>query len=102
MSMVQTRRQFLTRLSLAGAAGLVRAPPLQAAEGPLEIKSVRIPKYAFPVVCVAPTEIAGEMLRAEGFTDVRYVETPLDAIEEMIARGDIDFGQNFAADHVAA
>jgi NitT/TauT family transport system substrate-binding protein len=104
MTMTQTRRRFLTTLSLAGAAGLVRAPPLQAAEGPPEITSVRLPrpKLALQTVCVAPQEIAAELLRAEGFTDLRYVETPMNAIEETIARGEADFGQNFAMDHVSA
>ena len=33
MPIMQTRRRFLTTLSLAGAAGLVRARPALAAEG---------------------------------------------------------------------
>jgi NitT/TauT family transport system substrate-binding protein len=105
MTMAQTRRRFLTALSLAGAAGLVRAPPLQAAEGPPEITTVRIarPKAPLQSVCLAPQEIAAELLRAEGFTDVRYVDRPDDnAAEEAIARGEADFGQNFAMDHVSA
>ena len=41
--MVQTRRRFLTTLSAAGAAGLVRAPHLPlAAEGAIETTTVRI------------------------------------------------------------
>ena len=36
MPMTQTRRRFLTTLSLAGAAGLLREPPSLAAEGTLE------------------------------------------------------------------
>jgi len=44
MPLMQTRRRFLTTLSLAGAAGLVRARPALAAEGPPEITSVRIQK----------------------------------------------------------
>ena len=35
MSILQTRRRFLSTLSLAGAAGLVRPPAVFAAEGPL-------------------------------------------------------------------
>ena len=37
-----TRRRFLTTLSLAGAAGLVRAPRVRAAEGVLETTAVRL------------------------------------------------------------
>src|SRR5882762_3348129 len=42
MPPMQTRRRFLTTLSLAGAAGLVRARPALAGEGAPEITSVRI------------------------------------------------------------
>ena len=38
----QTRRQFLTTLSLTGAASLVRAPRSAAAEGSLETTTVRL------------------------------------------------------------
>ena len=44
MSQMQTRRRFLTTLSLAGAAGFVRASPMLAAAGPLETTTVRIAK----------------------------------------------------------
>lgn len=40
MTMIQTRREFLTALSLAGAAGVARAPQVLAAEGALETTSV--------------------------------------------------------------
>jgi hypothetical protein len=44
MSTMQSRRRFLTTLSLAGAAGLLRAPPALAAEGPLDGASL-FPSY---------------------------------------------------------
>src|SRR6266568_3290038 len=49
MPMVQTRRRFLTALSLAGAAGLVRAPNLLAAEGFTEIRYVDAPPGSLPL-----------------------------------------------------
>jgi NitT/TauT family transport system substrate-binding protein len=69
MSVVQTRRQFLTTLSLGGAAGLLRAQPSPAVEGTLETTTVRFVK---PGLCVSSVYIAEELLRAEGFTDIRY------------------------------
>jgi NitT/TauT family transport system substrate-binding protein len=69
MPTTQTRRRFLTTLSLAGAGGFVRGPPLQAAEGALETTTVRLMKH--PVICIAPQYVAEELLRAEGFTDIR-------------------------------
>jgi NitT/TauT family transport system substrate-binding protein len=89
MSMPQTRRRFLTTLSAAGAAGLVRAPPSLAAEGALETTTVRILKYA--AICLAPQYVSEELLRAEGFTDIRYVEVPVTGIAQAIGRGEADF-----------
>src|SRR6266478_2349833 len=88
MSITQTRRRFLTTASLAGAAGLVGAPPLQAAEGPPEITLVRIVKI--PGDCQAPIYIAEEMLHTEGFAEVRFVDRPGNALPETIARGEAD------------
>jgi NitT/TauT family transport system substrate-binding protein len=93
MTLVQTRREFLTTLSLASAAGLVRASRVLADEGRLETTSVRLPKI--PSICVAPQDIAEELLRAEGFTDIRYVPTGNSALES-VARGDTDFAENFS------
>jgi NitT/TauT family transport system substrate-binding protein len=91
MKMIQTRRRFLTTASLGAAAfGLPRA---LAAEGPIETTSVRLPKV--PSICVAPQDIAEELLRAEGFTDIRYVPTS-DTPLESVARGDTDFSGVFA------
>jgi NitT/TauT family transport system substrate-binding protein len=100
MSLIQTRRQFLTGLSLAGAAGLLRAPSAPAAEGGLEITTVRIARV--DGICIAPQYVAEELLRAEGFTDVRYVPlAPGLNTPEGIASGEVDFGSNFASVLVA-
>ena len=95
MPMTQTRRDFLTALSAAGAAGLVRAPPTLAAEGALETTTVRLPKFSS--ICVSPQYAAEELLHAEGFTDVRYVDTPASAVAEAIGQDRLDFGLNYAA-----
>ena len=47
-----TRRRFLTTLSAAGAAGLLRAPLSAAAETPLETTAVRLMRI--PAICHAP------------------------------------------------
>ena len=92
MSIVQTRRHFLTMMALAGAAGLVRAPPSLAAEGALETRTVRIGQT--PAICLAPQYVCDELLRAEGFTDIRYVEVSPIAIGEAIGRGEADFSSS--------
>ena len=61
MPIVQTRRRFLTTLSLASVAGLVGAQPSLAAEGELETTTVRIAKT--PAICLAPQYISEELLR---------------------------------------
>jgi NitT/TauT family transport system substrate-binding protein len=96
MPMMQTRRRFLTTLSLASATGLVGARPAVAEEGAPEITSVRIQKS--PSICNAPRYVAEELLRAEGFTDIRYVSVPSGAVTvyQAFARGDFDFITDFA------
>jgi len=89
MPMVQTRRRFLTTLSLAGAAGLLRVPRSLAAEGPLETTTVRLVNDGS--ICIAPEYAAEELLRAEGFTDIRYVEVPSARQIEGLERGVVDF-----------
>jgi NitT/TauT family transport system substrate-binding protein len=74
MPPMQTRRRFLTSVSLAGAAGLLGSQRAWAAEGSLETTTVRIAKAG--AICMAPQYVADDLLRAEGFTDIRYVEVP--------------------------
>ena len=96
MPMIQTRRRFLTTLSLAGAACVLRAARPLAAEQPPETITVRLAKNAG--ICIAPQYVAEELLRAEGFIDVRYVTTEAGIGQsEAIGRGEVDFSLNFAA-----
>jgi NitT/TauT family transport system substrate-binding protein len=94
MTITQTRRQFLTSLSLTSAVALLGARPALAAEAALETTSVRITKNQG--ICQAPQYIAEELLRDEGFTDIRYVDTPPPEIGAAIAQGKVDFGMNYA------
>ena len=73
MQLIQSRRRFLTTLSSAGAAGLVglRAKPTNA-ELPSETTRIRL--IHDPSICVAPQYLAEELLRADGFSDVQYIE----------------------------
>ena len=94
MPIIHTRRRFVTTLSMAGAAGLLRAPRAMAADGPPETTSLRIARS--PSICNAPRFIAQELLRAEGFTDIQYVSVPFDAVYQAFVRGDFDFITDFA------
>jgi NitT/TauT family transport system substrate-binding protein len=96
MHIMQSRRDFLAGLSAAGAAGLVGVGRPLAAEGSLETTAVRLVRTSG--ICVAPIYIAEDLLRAEGFTEIRYVSAPGGvASAEVAARGEADFLLTFAA-----
>src|SRR6516165_4861199 len=101
VSIMCTRRRFLTTLSMAGTAGLLGARPGLTEKGGLETTTVRIASTAG--ICIAPQYVAEELLSAEGFTDVHYVRlAPGSNAPDGIAHGDVDFGLNFASVLVAA
>jgi NitT/TauT family transport system substrate-binding protein len=90
--MIQTRRGFLTTASVAGLLGV---PPVLADEGPPETTTVRLSK--FPGICVAPQYMADDLLRAEGFSDARYVEMGW-VTSRALADGHVDVSLEFPAD----
>ena len=93
MQNVQSRRDFLPSASLAVTAGVLGAPASLANEGPPEIATIPLgywPRYT----CLAPQSISEALLRAEGFTDVRFV--PPTEINS-VAGGTIDFDLDSAA-----
>ena len=73
MPAVQNRRHFLATLSSSGALSLIGAAKSIAQEAPPETTAVRLAKING--ICIAPQYVAEELLRAEGFTDIRYVAT---------------------------
>ena len=97
MALMHTRRRVLAGLAAGGAAGLVGLPCVRAAEAVVETTTVRLPKSAG--ICIAPQYVADELLRAEGFTDVRYVELP-PAQTDSVARGEVDFDTNYTSNLV--
>jgi NitT/TauT family transport system substrate-binding protein len=86
MQIIQSRRDFLTTLSAAGAAGALGTRTAFADEGPPETTTIRL--IQDPNICLAPGYIAGDLLRAEGFTEIRYVTSTSD---DPVARSEIDF-----------
>ena len=80
MAILQNRRRFVTNAAVAGAAGFGALGAISrgdsgrslAAEPPPEISTIRLERD--PGICIAPVFVAEELLRAEGFTDVRYVD----------------------------
>jgi len=91
----QNRRRFLATLAATGAAGFIGPPNSKAQDERLETTTVRLSKNAS--ICIAPQYISDELLRAEGFTDIRYVATDSGAAAaRSVARGEFDFTTNFA------
>src|SRR5215472_366917 len=99
MALIQTRRGFLGGIAAAGAAGLIRASPALAAEGPPETTTVRLQT---PGLCVAPVYIAEALLREEGFTDIRYDDASDIGAIAPVAHGDVDFAPIYASQSVRA
>ena len=102
MRALQTRRRFLTRFAWAGASAALMPVPrlLAAAEPALETTTVRLGKL--PVICFAPQYVCEELLRAEGFTEIRYVDMdPLNYSADL-GRGRYDFCANVTAGHLLA
>jgi NitT/TauT family transport system substrate-binding protein len=101
MHIIQSRRDFLANMSVAGAAGILGARASLADEGPPETTTVRLPRF-FPASCEIPTYVADGLLRAEGLTEVRFVEEQSGDSSQWIARGELDFDWNYAAIHIAS
>ena len=81
-----------------------------AAEPPPEITTIRFEKD--PVLCITP-QVADELLRAEGFTDIRYVEVTeanvraaetanVSTSDQPILSGEVDFAREFIPSHIAS
>jgi NitT/TauT family transport system substrate-binding protein len=91
MRIIQCRRDFLTGLSAAGAAGIFGFGRARADEPSPETSTIRLaPTRA---ICLAPVYIAQDLLRAEGLTDTRYVPSP----PATVGRGEIDFDFQYGA-----
>ena len=69
-----SRRHFLAGLSLAGTAGVLGPRRSFADDGPPETTAIRLAYY--PNNCLAPLLVAEDLLQAEGFTDIQYVQVP--------------------------
>ena len=100
MKTMQTRRRFLTTAVGAVAAGLAGTPRALAREGAPETTSVTFTRT--PALCTAPQFTVEELLRAEGFTEIRYVETTVRDIPSAVAAGKVDFSMGYASAFVAA
>jgi NitT/TauT family transport system substrate-binding protein len=90
---MQDRRDFLktgfsiAAAGLAGAVTIAGASRSLAAEAPPETTSLRIEKW--PSTCIAPLYIVDDLLREEGFSDIRYVPG------KWVGAGEADIGNDY-------
>ncbi len=90
-----SRREFISRLSLAGTVALLGLrPETVAAEPPPEITKLRLARDLS--LCVAPQHMAEELLRGEGFTDVQYIRMQgFVGVPKGLASGELDISMQF-------
>jgi NitT/TauT family transport system substrate-binding protein len=75
-----------------GVAARLRA---EEAKAPPETTTIRLAKN--PSICIAPQYVVSDLLNAEGFADVVYVESDAGVEQtKAIAKGDIDFTLHFS------
>src|SRR5207248_1171932 len=67
----------------------------------LETTSVRLFKSSL-ICSAAPQYAAEELLRAEGFKEIIYVELPRNEVPHAFADGKVDFSVTFAVNHIQA
>ena len=97
MPITLSRRRVLSSIGLAGATVLA-VPRVLAAEARRETTTVRFAKI--PVICFAPQYVCEDLLRMEGFTDIRYVDTKTSSFGQGLAEGKYDFASNVTAQNV--
>ena len=99
-----SRREFLGGVALTGTAGLVglNVGPASA-DPPPETTTIRlINDPAFGVICYAPQFVAAQLLRGEGFTDVRYSKLLQGSEPKTLAAGWADLSAAFVGDLITA
>ena len=90
-----SRRRLLRGVTLAGTVGLLGWHPRPvAAEPPPETTILRLTKE--PYVCLSPQYVAEDLLRAEGFTDIRYAEVGDGSCTLKVSTGEADMVMDFA------
>jgi len=97
MQSAQTRRRLLATLSSAAAASAFGGARISAQDAPPETTTIRLGKI--PGICIAPQYIAEELLRIEGFSEVRYVDLPLDLVHRAVGSS-IDLSIGFIAQYI--
>jgi len=90
-----SRRRLIQGLMVAGTAGLGLSAKGLAAEAPLETTKLILHHSAS--ICQAPLYVAEELLRAEGFTEVKYMTVEESGgVYKALRSGAVDVMNDFA------
>jgi NitT/TauT family transport system substrate-binding protein len=92
------RREFVKGVAATGVAHVVGARGTPAgAEAPPETPTLRVVRRMDGALCIAPQYVAEDLLRLEGFADLRYVETKAGSpfIERALASGEVDISLHY-------
>ena len=89
------RRGFLRRATAVGSLAALGVRAQRAsAEPPPETTKIRLAKTG--TMCWAPQYVANHLLKAEGFTEVSYLEIPVGApVSNALSKGEADISMNF-------
>jgi NitT/TauT family transport system substrate-binding protein len=90
-----SRREFLSKASLAGTAALLglRSESV-AVESPPETRKLILGRG--DSICQAPQYVAEELFKSEGFTDVQYLKGSSSAgVTKAVASGEVQITQSF-------
>jgi NitT/TauT family transport system substrate-binding protein len=101
MQIIQNRRHFLAGITAISAFGLAGSRNAYAEDAPLDTTTVRFTHA--PSTCNAPLYLAEELLRADGFTNLTYVDVDAGVNTPMkLASGEADIGFEYASAFVIA
>src|SRR3989442_1581808 len=94
------RREFVRGLVLAGTSSLLGLRAGAGGGGPPRERT-RIGLTRTASICWAPQYVAEELLHAEGFTDVAYVEMPVGSpVSKVLGVGQADVSMNFVGPNI--
>jgi NitT/TauT family transport system substrate-binding protein len=100
------RREFVKGIAATGAAHLV-ATALGTPAGagsPPETATLRVVRRLDGALCIAPQYVAEDLLRLEGFADLRYVDTKAGTpfIERALASGEADLSLHYVPNMIVS
>src|SRR5207244_13257502 len=87
-----SRREFVSELTVAAAAGVLGLRPDPTQADPLP-ETTKLRLLRTPSICEAPAQVASALLEGEGFTDVQYIKVENSVGgDKAIASGEVDLG----------